>query len=76
MILLKSKRLESRSKTCLIVLFSFSGYARIVLAILSFYFMPFDYVTASICYIVSGLLDAFDGHAARMLNQGKLGFLI
>lgn len=33
--------------------------------------MPFDYVTAGACYIVSGLLDALDGHAARALNQCK-----
>ncbi len=49
----------------------FSGYGRIVLAIISFYYMPTDYVTASFCYILSGFLDALDGHAARMLNQSE-----
>ncbi|CAH1802147.1 unnamed protein product [Owenia fusiformis] len=53
------------------------GYARIVLALVSFYFMPTDYVTATWCYLLSGLLDAFDGHAARMLNQGtKFGAML
>lgn len=43
----------------------FTGYARIVLAIISFYFMPTNYIIACVCYVVSALLDAFDGHAAR-----------
>uniref|UniRef100_A0ABI7ZMY1 CDP-diacylglycerol--inositol 3-phosphatidyltransferase n=5 Tax=Felidae TaxID=9681 RepID=A0ABI7ZMY1_FELCA len=46
------------------------GYARIVFAIVSFYFMPCCPLTASSFYLLSGLLDAFDGHAARALNQG------
>jgi len=50
----------------------FTGYARIVLAILSFYFMPTDYIMAAIMYLLSGLLDAFDGHAARYFGQSKL----
>lgn len=48
-----------------------TGYARIVLAILSFYFMPTDYIVAANMYLLSGLLDAFDGHAARYFNQSK-----
>lgn len=40
-----------------------------VLAIVSFYFMPTNYVVAVGCYIISGLLDAVDGIAARSLNQ-------
>jgi len=51
--------------------FAIVGYARIILAIISFYFMPTDYVTASWCYIISALLDALDGHAARYLGQSK-----
>lgn len=46
------------------------GYVRILLAVISFYFMPTDHVKATICYLLSGLLDAIDGHAARLLNQG------
>lgn len=38
---------------------------------MSFYYMPFDYVSAATCYVISGLLDAVDGHAARYLNQCK-----
>jgi CDP-diacylglycerol--inositol 3-phosphatidyltransferase len=41
------------------------GYARVVLALISFYYMPTNYVAAVICYVTSALLDAFDGHAAR-----------
>ncbi|KAM7445631.1 hypothetical protein ABFA07_005890 [Porites harrisoni] len=53
------------------------GYARIVLAILSFYFMPTDYIVATIMYLLSGLLDAFDGHAARYFNQStKFGAML
>lgn len=47
------------------------GYTRIFLALLSFYFMPTNYVLATWAYIISGFLDAIDGHAARMLNQGS-----
>ncbi|KAI1289621.1 CDP-diacylglycerol--inositol 3-phosphatidyltransferase [Halotydeus destructor] len=53
------------------------GYARIVLAFVSFYYMPFDHVRASFCYLLSGLLDAFDGYAARYLNQStKFGAIL
>merc|ERR1719315_314006 len=47
------------------------GYSRILLALLSFWFMPTSYVAASSCYILSGLLDAVDGHAARLLGQSS-----
>lgn len=53
------------------------GYARIILAIISFYYMPFDHIKATWCYGISGFLDAFDGHAARSLNQGtKFGAML
>lgn len=45
------------------------GYARILLMLLSFYFMPFNYVISTFCYIVSSLLDAIDGYTARYFNQ-------
>ncbi|XP_041377184.1 CDP-diacylglycerol--inositol 3-phosphatidyltransferase-like [Gigantopelta aegis] len=52
-------------------------YFRIIFAFISFYYMPFAPVKASVCYLLSGFLDAFDGHAARMLNQGsKLGAML
>ncbi len=54
-----------------------TGYARIVLAIVSFYYMPTEPNVAVTCYLLSGLLDAFDGHAARYLNQGtKFGAML
>lgn len=53
------------------------GYVRIILALAAFYVIKTDYIIASSCYIISGLLDAFDGHAARMLNQGtKFGAML
>ncbi|XP_002121442.2 CDP-diacylglycerol--inositol 3-phosphatidyltransferase [Ciona intestinalis] len=53
------------------------GYVRIVLAIASAYYMPFDYVTASLCYVISVGLDAIDGYAARVFNQGtKFGAML
>lgn len=53
------------------------GYARIALAIVSFYFMPTNCLIASISYGVSAFLDCLDGHAARMFNQStKFGAML
>ncbi|XP_067940077.1 CDP-diacylglycerol--inositol 3-phosphatidyltransferase-like [Watersipora subatra] len=60
------------SREVLVFVPNLIGYARIILAILSCYYMPIDYVTAGTCYVISGLLDALDGHAARYLNQTSL----
>lgn len=49
----------------------YTGYARIILALISIYYMPTNYKIACTCYVVSALLDAFDGHAARAFNQSK-----
>ncbi|XP_067649945.1 CDP-diacylglycerol--inositol 3-phosphatidyltransferase-like [Haliotis asinina] len=52
-------------------------YFRVIFAFMSFYYMPHDHVKASVLYLLSGFLDAFDGHAARMLNQGsRLGHML
>ncbi|XP_008478956.1 CDP-diacylglycerol--inositol 3-phosphatidyltransferase-like [Diaphorina citri] len=54
-----------------------TGYGRIVLALISFYFMPTHYAIACWCYVISGLLDAIDGHAARYFNQStKFGAML
>lgn len=45
------------------------GYFRIVFVLISLYYMPTNHVKASIFYLISGLLDAFDGYAARYFNQ-------
>lgn len=45
------------------------GYARIVLAFASLYYMPLHPRTCSILYSVSCLLDALDGYAARYFEQ-------
>ena len=52
--------------------FSFSGYTRIILSLLSFTFMPFQPAVAATCYLLSVVLDEFDGRAARKFNQGKM----
>ncbi|KAG5672464.1 hypothetical protein PVAND_002591 [Polypedilum vanderplanki] len=53
------------------------GYTRIVLAIISFYFMPTNHIISSYCYIASVLADALDGHAARKFNQStKFGAML
>ncbi|XP_053326571.1 CDP-diacylglycerol--inositol 3-phosphatidyltransferase [Spea bombifrons] len=53
------------------------GYARILFAFIAFYFMPSSPLVAATFYLLSGLLDAFDGHAARLLNQGtKFGAML
>ncbi|CAG5127972.1 unnamed protein product [Candidula unifasciata] len=52
-------------------------YLRIVFAFISFYYMPFDPTKATLFYLLSGFLDAFDGHLARMLNQcSRLGAML
>lgn len=38
--------------------------------------MPTNYKIACTCYVVSALLDAFDGHAARAFNQSKIFNLV
>ncbi|KAI6248188.1 CDP-diacylglycerol--inositol 3-phosphatidyltransferase [Erysiphe necator] len=45
------------------------GYARIVLAIASLYYMPLHPRTCSGLYSVSCLLDALDGYAARFFEE-------
>ncbi|XP_033216061.1 CDP-diacylglycerol--inositol 3-phosphatidyltransferase [Belonocnema kinseyi] len=53
------------------------GYARVILALISFYFMSTNHVIAICCYVTSALLDAFDGHAARYFNQStKFGAIL
>uniref|UniRef100_A0A672YQ42 CDP-diacylglycerol--inositol 3-phosphatidyltransferase n=1 Tax=Sphaeramia orbicularis TaxID=375764 RepID=A0A672YQ42_9TELE len=53
------------------------GYARVLLALLSFYLLPCCPWPAVFCYLLSALLDAFDGHAARALNQStKFGAMM
>ncbi|XP_013197486.1 CDP-diacylglycerol--inositol 3-phosphatidyltransferase [Amyelois transitella] len=53
------------------------GFGRVILAIISFYYMPTHCILACTCYITSALLDAFDGHAARYFNQStKFGGML
>ena len=55
------------------------GYARVALMFVAFYFItdPGMYHVTMTCYLLSQLLDAVDGHAARMLGQtSKLGAML
>ncbi|RSM09933.1 hypothetical protein CDV31_007450 [Fusarium ambrosium] len=53
------------------------GYARIVLAIASLYYMPLHPRTCSFLYSVSCLLDALDGYVARIYEQStKFGAVL
>ncbi|XP_064331491.1 CDP-diacylglycerol--inositol 3-phosphatidyltransferase [Phalacrocorax carbo] len=53
------------------------GYARLALAAAAFYLMPREPGPAAACYGLSGLLDALDGHLARLLGQGsRLGAML
>ncbi|XP_055389672.1 CDP-diacylglycerol--inositol 3-phosphatidyltransferase [Condylostylus longicornis] len=53
------------------------GFARIFLAIISFWYMPTSYIISGWCYIISVGLDAIDGHAARHFNQStKFGAML
>ena len=45
------------------------GYARIILALASFYTMPIRPITTLVLYFLSAFLDVFDGYAARRFNQ-------
>lgn len=47
------------------------GYARIILAGGSLYYMPKDPKMCMLLYSISCLLDAADGTAARMLDQSS-----
>ena len=60
-----------------IYIYILTGYGRVILAIISFYFMTTNHIIASWCYIISALLDAVDGHAARYFNQStKFGGML
>lgn len=73
----RSFRELSKTENVFLFVPNLIGYSRIGLAILSFWFMPTNYVMAAWCYILSGLLDAVDGHAARMLGQSsKFGAML
>ncbi|XP_033929511.1 CDP-diacylglycerol--inositol 3-phosphatidyltransferase [Melopsittacus undulatus] len=53
------------------------GYMRLALSAASALLMPHSPGSASLCYGLSGLLDAVDGHMARALGQGsRLGAML
>ncbi|RXG50872.1 CDP-diacylglycerol--inositol 3-phosphatidyltransferase [Armadillidium vulgare] len=53
------------------------GFGRIILLFAALYYMPENHLLASSFYILSGFLDAFDGHAARIFNQStKFGAML
>ncbi|KAF7857014.1 hypothetical protein EAF04_009774 [Stromatinia cepivora] len=53
------------------------GYFRIVLALVSLYYMPLHPRTCTLLYSISCLLDALDGYAARAFEQStKFGAVL
>ena len=54
------------------------GYARIVLAILSFYFMPTDYIVATIMYTYSASywMNSTEMRHGILINVRLQGFLL
>lgn len=53
------------------------GYTRVVLAAISLSYMPYHPKYCTLAYIVSCLLDAVDGQAARALGQtSKFGAVL
>ena len=53
------------------------GYGRVALLIVSCWFMLSNYKITVCCYLLSQLLDAVDGHAARALGQSsKFGAML
>lgn len=54
-----------------------TGYSRIVLACFSLHYMPFHPKYCATTYLISELLDAVDGQAARALGQtSKFGAVL
>ena len=54
----KSFRELSKTENVFLFVPNLIGYGRILLALLSFWFMPTNYVAAAWCYIISGELMA------------------
>lgn len=53
------------------------GYTRVILAAGALYYMPKHPVSCTVLYTISCLLDALDGHAARLLGQtSKFGAVL
>ena len=46
------KTLENMAENIFLFVPNLIGYARIVLAILSFYYMPFDHIKATVFYVL------------------------
>ncbi|KAK6192632.1 hypothetical protein SNE40_004073 [Patella caerulea] len=52
-------------------------YCRVILAFMSFYYMPTDHYKAACLYLLCGFLDEIDGRLARLLKQtSKLGAML
>ncbi|KAK3314743.1 CDP-alcohol phosphatidyltransferase-domain-containing protein [Apodospora peruviana] len=68
---------EGEKENIFIFLPNLIGYLRIVLAIVSLYYMPLHPRTCSGLYSISCLLDALDGYAARYFEQStKFGAVL
>jgi len=74
-----STNMASSSTNVFLFVPNLIGYARVILMFVAFYFMtnPAMYQITVACYLLSQLLDAVDGHAARLLGQcSKLGGML
>ena len=49
----------------------FLGYTRVILAAVSLHYMSYHPKYSTVAYVVSALLDAFDGMAARAMGQSS-----
>lgn len=68
---------NKRKENILLFVPNIIGFIRILLAFVSFFFMPKNPIPALIFYFLSAFLDAFDGLAARAYNQAtKFGALL
>lgn len=63
------KRKQETRSTIFLFIPNLIGYARILLAVVSIYYMEWHPKRSTITYLLSCLLDAFDGFAARKLDQ-------
>ncbi|KAF5397066.1 CDP-diacylglycerol--inositol 3-phosphatidyltransferase [Paragonimus heterotremus] len=59
----------SKNESILLFVPNLLGYGRLILLVLSCWFMTSNWQLTAVTYFLSGIMDAFDGYAARLLNQ-------
>ena len=66
-----SSKVDVSTTTIYLYVPNLIGYLRIVLALIGYGYCLVDYRVSFGCYMLSQLLDAADGYAARKLNQSS-----